>query len=697
MKTITMLLFTSWLAVFACAGSDLAFTLKTALPDGSDVKLVKSADMKHCQEKAGCITWTGHPLLGASFKATATLKSSADGKEWGFEYSGNDSGRFIEEVSFPEWTVPRTDRAKLLMPWYNGILRSPDWSRFKPGQTLDRRGPRSLGFHFVAMLDENGGSRYLDQRGEARMYATRFEVEQGARPGTCVMKSVHEMPLSPEASKAYRIPYTGTLSSFAGGWFDAACIYREWVRSQDWYRRAAARDFSKLKDVSLWMWNRGRSDVTVPPALKFMKDTGLKCALDWYWWHEIPYDTCYPAFWPPREPLDSFKAGIKAIHDAGGYVQPYTNGMLWDCDDARWAEGGEACTIMTRDGKPKATMFNPYTRQRQAWMCGEAPQFQEKMRALERTIRDTGMDGVYMDMIASAAFGGCYNPHHRHPRGGGRHVTDGYRAFVEKVRADNPGFYLSSEEQTEAYLDLFESLIYVYPSYERFGQGVLPEVELVPASLAVFHGAVVCFGSFAIPDLVPPWDEKWGENPDPPSKEELEKKFPDQFAVEFSRGVTWGLQPTVHKFLLSHATDARFKENYDFIKDTARFYHDNRDLLFDGEMLDPGTLHCDCRNVEFIQSSCYKRPEKVKTTREPALPAIFRSAWRSKVGKSGAVLVNWSREEQPYTYMHGTQKFTGRLAPRSWLRLDLDARKTQGRAQIPAARTVPASCRWKGN
>ena len=254
-------------------------------------------------------------------------------------------------------------------------------------------------------------------------------------------------------------------------------------------------------------------------------------------------------------------------------------------------------------------------------------------------------------------------------------MVDGYRAFVEKVRADNPGFYLSSEEQTEAYLDLFESLIYVYPSYERFGRGVMPEVELVPASLAIFHGAAVCFGSFAIPDLLPAWDEKWGPNPHPPSKEELEKKFPDQFAVEFSRGVTWGLQPTVHKFLLSHATDARFKEDYDFIKDTARFYHDNRDLLFDGEMLDPGTLHCDCRSVEFLQSSSYTRPEHVKTAREPALPVIFRSAWRSKAGKCGAVLVNWSRAEQPYVYMHDTQKFTGRLAPRSWLRLDLDAKK----------------------
>ena len=88
---------------------------------------------------------------------------------------------------------------------------------------------------------------------------------------------------------------------------------------------------------------------------------------------------------------------------------------------------------------------------------------------LERTVRATGMDGVYMDMIGHAAHGCCYNPRHRHPKGGGRHMVDGYRAYVAKVRADNPGFYLSTEEQGEAYLDLFESFIFVHSSAERFG------------------------------------------------------------------------------------------------------------------------------------------------------------------------------------------------------------------------------------
>jgi hypothetical protein len=400
----------------------------------------------------------------------------------------------------------------------------------------------------------------------------------------------------------------------------------------------------------------------VPPALKFMEDTGLKVALDWYWWHGVPYDTYYPNFWPPREPIHSFTNGIARIHAAGGYVQPYTNGMLWDCDDAQWAEGGDDSTIVLRGGKVKCTMFNPYTKQRQAWMCGEAPKFQERIRMLERTIRATGMDGVYMDMIGHAAHGCCYNPRHRHPKGGGRHMVDGYRAYVGKVRGDNPGFYLSTEEQGEAYLDLFESFIFVHSSAERFGV----RHELVPAFQAVYHGAVVLFGSYATIDDQPPWDERWGESPYGVETTEWEKKYPDQFAVEFARGVAWGQQPTVHKFLMEHATSPRFAADYAFMKDTARFYFDNRDLLFDGEMRAPGTLTCPTQRVVFLRRSSYTKPQDVKETVQNALPTVFHSVWRAKGGRTAAVLVNWSRAEQTFALETPDVSARGTIPPRSW-------------------------------
>lgn len=677
--------------------ADVSFSLKIAGTDGKDSQMVRADEMASRVETGDGIVWKGHPVLGEGFTVTAGLNPQTDGaREWSFAYTGNASTWRIEEVSFPEWTVPRTDRTRVFIPNYVGVERAPQWEGLKPGALVDEVGPCFIGVHYIASMDETVGSFLLDLRGEARFHSMRFEIRNGEKPDTLVLKCVHQLPLTEASRRSFAIPYTGMLTKFRGGWFDAAKIYRAWVWEQDWYKKAAARDFSRLREIALWMWNRGTSDVTVPPAVRFMKDTGLKVALDWYWWHGVPYDTCYPFFWPPREPVESFTAGIRAIHAAGGYVQPYTNGMLWDCDDARWAEGGEESAIVTADGKPKASMFNPYTRQCQAWCCGEAPCFQEKMRTLEKTIAATGMDGVYMDMIASAAFGPCHNRHHRHAPGGGRFMVDGYRDCVAKVRADNPGLLLSSEEHSEAYFDVFDSLIYVYPSYERFGCGCAPDYRRVPATLAVYHGAVAAFGSFATMDERPPWDEKWGASPFTNDVEQLERRYPDQFAVEFARGAVWGLCPTVHKFLLEQATSPRFAADYRFVKNTARFYYDNRDLLFDGAMLDPGILRCAAKRVDFIKRSCYSKPPDVRTITEPALETVFASVWQAKDGRRGAVLCNWSREPQDYAFTAEGQTFKGVLPARGWTRIDLGVAATSDPSRTNLVRDDFLPDNWGG-
>ena len=147
---------------------------------------------------------------------------------------------------------------------------------------------------------------------------------------------------------------------------------------------------------------------------------------------------------------------------------------------------------------------------------------------------------------------------------------------------------------------------------------------------------------------------------------EWEKKYPDQFAVEFARGVAWGQQPTVHKFLMEHATSPRFAADYAFMKDTARFYFDNRDLLFDGEMRAPGTLTCPTQRVAFLRRGSYTKPEEVKETVRDALPTVFHSVWRSKGGRTAAVLVNWSRAEQTFALETPDVSARGTIPPRSW-------------------------------
>ena len=159
----------------------------------------------------------------------------------------------------------------------------------------------------------------------------------------------------------------------------------------------------------------------------------------------------------------------------------------------------------------------------------------------------------------------------------------------------------------------------------------------------------------------------WGERPD--SEDEVEvvvAKYPDQFAVEFSRGIVWGIQPMVHNFTMKDTENSRIASDIQFMKDSARFYFDHRDYLFDGELLRPAKLDCAAKRVEFLSASCYKRVKDSTTYVQEALPCVFHSEWRAKDGRKAAILVNWTREEQQYELDFEGVKRTGTLAPLSW-------------------------------
>ena len=207
----------------------------------------------------------------------------------------------------------------------------------------------------------------------------------------------------------------------------------------------------------------------------------------------------------------------------------------------------------------------------------------------------------------------------------------------------------------------------LYSSWERCGKGSLPMHEPVPAVTVIYRGANVIFGSFATPGGAPAWDPMWGERPD--SEDEVEvvvAKYPDQFAVEFSRGIVWGIQPMVHNFTMKDTENSRIASDIQFMKDSARFYFDHRDYLFDGELLRPAKLDCAAKRVEFLSASCYKRVKDSTTYVQEALPCVFHSEWRAKDGRKAAILVNWTREAQEYELDFDGKKKKGMLAPLSW-------------------------------
>ena len=92
----------------------------------------------------------------------------------------------------------------------------------------------------------------------------------------------------------------------------------------------------------------------------------------------------------------------------------------------------------------------------------------------------------------------------------------------------------------------------------------------------------------------------------------------------------------------------------------------NRRFLFDGEMLNPGSLTCAKARVPFAEVSVFA--EKV-TTRTSELPTVFHNVWRSPSGETAAILVNWSRQAQAWNLKSPAVSGEGVLAPRAWVRL----------------------------
>ena len=566
-------------------------------------------------------------------------------------------------------TVRVSKDSSLLVPHSVGEIRFPDWSAKKAGEKIVECRPGwGMTYRMLAVLGADGGDSVAMVQKGARQYATRLRAKAGPGRDEATLESVYD-PTDDEGDSP-KIPFETMVVRFRGGWFEAAKAYRDVVKDEPWLRQARARDFGRLREVSMWFWNRRSSDIVIPPVEKFQQDSGTPAALSWYWWHTPPYDTGYPFYWPPREGEENFRAGVRRLNRSGIYCQAYINGMCWDVDDPGWARGGERCVRRRADGTFKSTEWNRFDRHRLADMCGEAPEFQSILRDQVRRVLDCGFDSQYLDCIGNGGYGCCWSKDHAHPKGGGRHMVDDFAKFVRTVRSEHPGKGFCTEDVNESYLELFDSFIVTAPSYERFSGAGEVKVEKVPVFPAIYHGAYAGFGNYATIDGILPWDPLWDASERWTDEKDWPRIFPDQFRVEVARGVVWGLQPTVHNFR-SECVE-KCPADYRFMVDTARFHHANLDLLFDGEMLSPGRLACARKKVEFINRGVYsKKGEYAVATH--VLPVVFHSVWRSPSGRVAATLCNWTNDPQSYSLATPDGAARGMLPPRSWAAVPISA------------------------
>ncbi|MCL2711450.1 MAG: DUF6259 domain-containing protein, partial [Planctomycetaceae bacterium] len=293
--------------------------------------------------------------------------------------------------------------------------------------------------------------------------------------------------------------------TFEGDWYDAADIYRTWVRTRfnspltpvKWYPNLGPEGRTDtpqwMKELSVWA-QCGDSPQNMPQVMrKFTDALGVPTAVHWYNWHQIPFDNDYPHYFPAKE---GFKEAVAEIQKNGDiFVMPYINGRLWDTRD-RGAEDWQF-TSVALPGATKKEDGSVYTETygskesdgspvKLAAMCPASEVWQKKVTEnIFTLINEYSVAGVYVDQVAAASPVLCFDASHGHPLAGGDWWNREHWKLYEKIRSELPkDRMLTTECNADPFVNIFDGYLTWHFQYQ----------DQVPAFAAVYGGAIQMFG-----------------------------------------------------------------------------------------------------------------------------------------------------------------------------------------------------------
>ncbi|MDX9982512.1 MAG: DUF6259 domain-containing protein, partial [Lentisphaeria bacterium] len=424
------------------------------LADGTRYRLDSQSPWQQVDVNASDILFR-HPLgVPAAGELTVRVSLAADagraGLRWGLAVTpGSDRWR-IHSANVASLTLEAIGtRSHALFPGGEGtVVHHPNRSRT---QRSSRYPSLDAAMAWMAVWDDGrAGGFYLgahDPTGATKQLSLR-NADHTSRLEMAVEHSLPFLPDSPGTTAS--TPGEMVWQTFDGDWYDAAKLYRDWVRREaSWYPPMGPEGRRTtplwLKQLCVWARVFGEAERVVPQAERFREVMGVPCGFHWYVWHQIPFDNDYPHYFPARP---GFEDGVKAIQALGCYVMPYTNGRLWDTRD-RGAEDWQFTAVGSKgvcrraDGKVVTETYRSKEEDGSkvvlGVMCPGSDVWKQKVAENDcRLINEVGLNGVYMDQIAASSPVPCENPAHGHPLGGGAWWVAGYKKMLQDIRAQIP-------------------------------------------------------------------------------------------------------------------------------------------------------------------------------------------------------------------------------------------------------------------
>ena len=509
---------------------------------------------------------TKHPQL-ARLQVTVRARAVDGGLDWSWSgATGTNAFAFAEATVGALEFLATGPAMRALYPGSMGHLEEnpcrdacawngnyPSMSCVMPWEAVwDERAGRGF---YIGAHDPKGGAKNVVLKGSSARSVVRVAVPHrlawdGARP---------DAPSELSGTVAWR--------PFAGDWYAAARIYRDWVREHAvWYPKMGPNGRVSTPD---WFKNLGFIVRTKGWATNAVADVktcqdwlGVPVMAHWYVWHRQDFDNDYPHYFPAKP---GFEEGVKRIQAMGAYAVPYTNGHLWDmhdrgAEDWQFSSVGAAGACRNRDGSVMTEKYRSVetngARVVFAAMCPASQTWHDKVgENCDKVVNGAGLNGYYMDQVGAFSTMDCRNPAHGHPFGGGSWWQDGYRRLLKDARArcgDKPIFF-ATEGNAEHTFDQIDALVCWH---------IEGGEDTVPAFEVCYSGAVTVYcRSYTGPRGV--------------------RQMRMKFANILADGHLFGWLPA------SYCTTAGIK---DYLRECVRFRHANVAWFTQGEMCCPPRL-----------------------------------------------------------------------------------------------------------
>ena len=437
----------------------------------------------------------------------------------------------------------------------------------------------------------------------------------------------------------YAMPYEAVVAVFTGDWHDAAQIYLDWAKDQDWTRRGAVDQWPDrmpkpgsaermrwtppwFRKIGFWAKFYHEPAKILPEWAAYRKWLRVPVASHWYRYNIATFNDNDPEHLPP-DPyvLD----GVRAARELGVEPMPYVLATIWDQDTQSWIrEDGQRSALRTEAGDipPWNIGNNVFAR-----MCLSQKQWHAKMRGIcRKLIWEHGMSGVYLDVLAAGRATPCYHPGHGHPIRGGDYWGQGARKLMEDLRGDirtlDPNACFFTEEIGEHLFDVMDGFLTLdlTRSYTPGGEQVWPILA------GVYHPYTINFGS----------DAQIGMEP-------------DYFAVLYARQLVWGSQP-LHSVLIPPMPKEGDVTAEMFRDYTQAYWVAGQPFLMGGKMrrlatrpkaARPGRCGLElAAEGHTVKYAAQRNRRKIWTG-----PAVMASAW-DRFGDTGIVMANVSGKRQ---------------------------------------------------